>query len=55
MATSPHEWLCQYIVDHTQDAIHLRRPRGHDSALERRRRGHLWVPRCQRRLGTPSI
>ena len=21
MATSPHEWLCQYIVDHTQDAI----------------------------------
>jgi PAS domain S-box-containing protein len=21
METSPHEWLCQYIVDHTQDAI----------------------------------
>jgi PAS domain S-box-containing protein len=21
MATSPHEWLCRYIVDHTQDAI----------------------------------
>ena len=21
MTTSPHEWLCQYIVDHTQDAI----------------------------------
>ena len=21
MATSPHEWLCRYIVDNTQDAI----------------------------------
>jgi PAS domain S-box-containing protein len=21
MATSPHEWLCRYIVDHTQAAI----------------------------------